>query len=256
MNPRLARQLVYGGIFFTIIFFLVIGIYIRSFKPAPSCFDGKLNQKEEEIDCGGPCVPCAIRHLNRITASAELAPVNDSTNVVIQFANPNIFYGASQFTYTLTLYGLDENKLVSVTHKSFIYPGQFNKTIIETNLPVSSGDVGFAPEVVISNPEWISAQEFSRPQTVVRQKSFVLSNSGDKIEASGIVVNRNPFIISQVDIEAVARREGRIVGVSKTLIQNIDPFGERFFKVVIPVNNGDISGTDIEKTEITINPRR
>jgi hypothetical protein len=253
MNSRLAKQLIYGGIFFAILFLLVIGVYFRSFRPAPSCFDSKLNQEEEAVDCGGPCISCAIRNLERLNATAELVPVGETVSVVIRFNNPNIFYGAQRFIYTLKLEDINSQELTSITRESFIYPGQFDKTIIEANLPIDLTNIGFDPSIVVSNPEWSSAQEFDQPETSLRQKAVILGETGDKVEVSGVIVNRNAFTLSQVDVGALLYSGKRIVGASKTLLQNIDPFSERFFKIIVPIEEIRV---DLEATEFIINARR
>jgi hypothetical protein len=188
MNSRLVRQLIYGAVYLAIVLFIIIGIYLNNFKAAPSCFDEKRNQGEEEIDCGGPCQDCALRRLEPITTETELIPTGDMVSVVIRFTNPNIFYGSNNFSYTLTLHDSSGAEVNSINRSSLIYPGEFQKTIIEANIPTSINSIGFSPKVVLSGFDWISAEEFSRPETILRQRSFVVSESGSEIEASGIVI--------------------------------------------------------------------
>ena len=58
MTKRNIKQIIIALIFFSILFGFGFLIYSISIKPDPSCEDGIKNQKEEGIDCGGPCLPC------------------------------------------------------------------------------------------------------------------------------------------------------------------------------------------------------
>jgi hypothetical protein len=33
--------------------------------PEPTCFDQVQNQGEEDIDCGGPCIPCTVEEASK-----------------------------------------------------------------------------------------------------------------------------------------------------------------------------------------------
>lgn len=255
MNSRLARQLVYGGVFFAIIFFTVIGIYARNFRAAPSCFDGKLNQEEEAVDCGGPCEDCALKSLERIIARGELVVVGNSASAVLRFTNPNIFYGAPRFTYTVRFYNHQNEVIQTLQQETFIYPAQINKTIIEANLSLPIADLGFDPEVSVSNPEWRSAREFSQPATALRQKSYKFSDTKNAVEVSGILINQDTGTIPEAEVGAIIYGAGqRFAGTSKTLLLNLDPFSERFFKIIIPIESA--AGVNLEKTEIIVNANR
>src|SRR3989338_8509165 len=171
MNPRLGKQLFYGGVFLGIVFVVVAGAYFLKFREAPSCFDNKLNQDEEEVDCGGPCESCAVKHLQPIIASAEVIPIGDSLNIVIRFTNPNIFYGSPEFTYTLVLKDAAGNAAYSATKTGFIYPAEVQRTIIEANLPIRLSGLFLTPAVAVQDPSWVSVQEFNQPELAIRERS-------------------------------------------------------------------------------------
>ena len=56
-RKQLAVLLILGGVVAAI-----IGVVAYRYWPAPSCVDQKMNQREEGIDCGGPCVACAVKN--------------------------------------------------------------------------------------------------------------------------------------------------------------------------------------------------
>src|SRR3990167_7740487 len=68
MNRPL-KQFVYGLLYLILFFAASFLIYFLIFKPAPTCFDNKLNHGEEEVDCGGPCPSCELKRLEPLKIS-------------------------------------------------------------------------------------------------------------------------------------------------------------------------------------------
>ena len=63
MDWRLRKQIISGLVIFLILFLISYLIFLTIRGPvAASCFDGKKNQGEEGIDCGGPCPPCELKY--------------------------------------------------------------------------------------------------------------------------------------------------------------------------------------------------
>ena len=67
---RLLKQFLYGFFYLAILVSLIWLVYSFEFKPAPNCFDGKKNQEETGIDCGGSCISCEVKALNRFLSAA------------------------------------------------------------------------------------------------------------------------------------------------------------------------------------------
>ncbi len=244
---RFAKQLVYGFFYLVILAGLGYLGYITVRETAPSCFDGRLNQNEEEVDCGGPCESCAIRKLLPLQTKVEYFGVGENTTVILTLSNPNLEYGADSFSYTLSFPGNGGAKIFSLVKESFIYPAEAQKVIIEPNLKFNSRSVVGQPELTISNIVWKPLREFSEPQIQTRQLKTEVQ--GSQVTVSGLLVNRESLSFSRAGVgvlvfQQLSDESSRLVGASKTILQNLQPFEERAFKIIIPL------GTTFKLSEI------
>ncbi len=256
MSRRLLKQIIYGGIFLGIIAGIFYGGFTFLSSATASCFDSKQNQNEQGIDCGGNCEPCALKNVRPIAASVDLIKVNGAVSAVISLTNPNILFGADDFIYTLNIYGVDGAKLASASKNSFIYPAETNRIIIEPNIKLST-DLIRKPELVITNPNWIPADQFKRPVVQTRQVKAEVSNQ--QITVTGLVSNLESFGIPRSNVGALAFRtmpdgSRQPIGASKTLLQDIRPFEERAFKIVFPVTE-PITSKDLS-IDVVVDARR
>jgi hypothetical protein len=91
-------------VFFSVVFFSVYYLFIRV---PPTCTDGKQNQDEMGIDCGGICTNQCEPPLNAkdiVTREVAFVPADrGSYDVLARIYNPNDIAGASQFSYKLAL---------------------------------------------------------------------------------------------------------------------------------------------------------
>ena len=233
---RTIKQLIYGSLYLVILGLLGWGIY-GLVKPTASCFDQKLNQDEEEVDCGGAsCIVCAILHLKPIEVKPLiLFPVGDQMTTLLEFRNANATYGASSFAYTVTLYDAQGTILASRRNTSFIYPTEI-KYLFGSGYGVDSQKV--AKGVVMIEPEtmeWKPLNEFSLPRVI--RRSIVVEKDPIKNDAiiRGTLVNDNSFLIPRATIVGIASDAfGLPLGASQTVIQNVAPQEEAAFRIVIP----------------------
>lgn len=73
---------------------------------APSCVDGKQNQAETGVDCGGPCsTVCAENSRAPVVSFVRALRISDSrTDVIAYIENPNASYSAKHAKYHIELY--------------------------------------------------------------------------------------------------------------------------------------------------------
>lgn len=88
--------------------FLLVAIpiaYIK-FYQAPTCFDGKQNQGEAGIDCGGSCtLLCLSQYVPLNVEWSRFYKVNEGIyNVLAYIENPNISAEANNLDYVFKLY--------------------------------------------------------------------------------------------------------------------------------------------------------
>lgn len=236
---RTIKQIIYGFFYLAILAGVVYVGFLVAKETAPSCFDGRKNQQEEEVDCGGPCVSCAIKRLQPISPKLEYFGVGENTTAILTLSNPNLDYGAESFIYTITFYGAGRQKLFSLVKDSFIYPAEAQKIIVEPNLKFNYLSISGKPEIVISALKWRPLTEFFEPKFQTRQTRTTVDGSSATV--SGILVNRESISFPRATVgvliyQQVLDGENRLVGASKTVLQSLQPFEERAFKIVVPMD--------------------
>jgi hypothetical protein len=90
----------------------IVGIVVFFFiyKP-PTCLDGKQNQNETGIDCGGSCTYLCTATLSPATVRfvRPLSPQPSRTDVLAYIDNPNQNAAVRNAHYTLELYDANQN---------------------------------------------------------------------------------------------------------------------------------------------------
>lgn len=254
MQSRFLKQLIYGSLYLAILFGIGYLIYAAALRPAPSCFDGKQNQGETGIDCGGPCPDCGLQTLEPIRVSpVSIFDIGDRLSVLFELQNPNVRFGVNEFAYTIEFYGPGNMLISSLTRNSFIYPGEI-KYIVEAGLDIDPGGI-IRVEVKLANFSWKSLEEFSSPRTQTRDLKTEFDLEGNRVVISGLIVNQNSFPLTRVVVNAIVVNSGGArIGVSKTLVENIAPFGEKPFNIVaLGFNIGDV---DTDATRIYLEARK
>lgn len=234
MNRNIKR-LIYGTGYLIVFFAIVYGIYFFAIKPAPSCFDGKLNGLEEKIDCGGTCAPCAEKELNPLSISwKKYFPSKSMTAVAIEVKNSNSNYGADYFDYEISLIGEGNKKLTGVSGNSFIYAGEI-KHILEI-LPISfEPGKTLSVEAELSNMKWKSKEEFLKPQVEARGLIGKITETPPTIE--GVVSNQSAYPLSKAAIFGFVYNDFGLIGAaSKTEMENVPAFGEKKFIINFPLD--------------------
>lgn len=254
---RQVKQLIYGGGYLAVIFLILFSIYSIWFKSAPSCFDGRKNQKEIGVDCGGPCSACEIKTLSPIIADwIKYFPADSKTIIAAEIKNSNQNYGAKKFFYTLDIYGKNEEKIKTIFGNSFIYPEEI-KYIVEF-LEINPKDVGRV-QIAFDNFDWAKKDDFLKPEIEPRDIAFSVNSVNNKIEIRGIAVNKSAFSLSKIKVIAfLATANNILISASRTEFENLSAFDSRPFAISFPKDVGLGSSTssmflaDKNKTKIYI----
>ncbi len=99
------RKLLYSGSFF-VVALIVLGFVFSNFKTKPSCFDGKKNQDEFGIDCGGGCqAVCREEVSDLVTLWSRVFKVAEGRyDAVALVQNPNFSFGVKELPYIFKVY--------------------------------------------------------------------------------------------------------------------------------------------------------
>ena len=242
MQSRLLKQLIYGTFYLAIIFGVGYLFYLP-FKFPPSCFDCKLNQSETEIDCGGSCQPCELKRLKPITISpVTIFDVGGGKlTALFEMRNLNVNFGAERLTYKINFYNSAGTLISSLAKDSFIYPGEI-KLVMEAGINLDPRSI-IRADTELSGFNWQSVSQFALPKTSTRDLKVEVEPAERRALVSGFLVNENSFKLSQVVLNVVIHNSlGVRVGASKTLLENIQPFEDRNFLVIVPsIDLSDVS---------------
>jgi hypothetical protein len=233
MRSTFLKQVIYGIFYIVIIGGVGYGVFIMA-RGTPTCFDNRQNQQEEEVDCGGSCVPCALKRLKPITASPVtlISNPDDSLSLFFEVSNANANYGAEKFSYTVTLYNTSGAPETNFSRTSFIYPSEI-RTIAEVGLSFTGASIARA-EVTISDLVWREGTLFSKPLIETREVSVSVDPLKHELRIQGLVSNKNSFGLARVGIGAIVNSENMPLGVSKTAVTDLAAFEERAFSIFIP----------------------
>lgn len=131
------KQLTYLLFFLIALVGLISAVWLKI--TAPSCTDGKQNQDEKGIDCGGQCTKECLGEIRDLTVlwSKPLQVSGNNYDAVALVENRNLFLSAKSARYQFKFYD-DRNILIASREgEIFINPGQ-KFAIFESNIDVGS----------------------------------------------------------------------------------------------------------------------
>lgn len=253
MDYRIRRQTV---IVLIIILFLGAagsGVYFGFFRQAPTCADNIQNQKEEGVDCGGPCMSCERRTIKdvEILWTKYLLLENNRYDLVARISNPNPNFGLAQFDYIFKIYDSLGEPIKEQTSKSFILPGQV-KYLIEGNVEV--GQKVSRIELVIDSTakdRWSKINdEYRAPSLYARDKQFrFLDNPAGAAEISGVLVNDSAYDFDMVNISAIVMDKSKqVIAANKTQAYTIKAGEGRYFSMLwfSPINKDNVVSQEFQ----------
>ncbi len=252
MDRRLLKQIIYLTGYLTAIFLVLFVMYLIWFKPAPSCFDAVKNQGETGVDCGGPCASCEIGTLAPFKVSwVKNFPVGNRSVIAAEIKNPNLVWGADNFSYTFDVYDISDNKIYALTKSSFIYANEI-KYLAEPNVGVDPKRIGNV-KLSFSDINWKSQEEFIRPETQTRE---IKIEQTQPIKISGLVLNNNSYSLFKLNVLGfLYNQKGNLISASKTELGRMPAFEEEQFQITFPPTlfvGGATSSIDFSKTQVYV----
>ena len=233
---NLIKQIIFGTFFLIILFLIGFAVYSFFFKQPASCFDKKQNQSETGIDCGGSCQACELKTIRSLEVNwVRTFSADDKAVLVAEIKNPNTNYASDNFLINFDILGKGGEKIKSISKiGSFIYASDVKCLIEITNINyLEIGDV----EISFLNINWLSKTEFAKPIIQTREIITKSLSGNSEIEISGTAINDNNYPLSLIRIIAFLNNSsGLKIGVSKTELNDISPYGEKTFKIVFPKN--------------------
>jgi hypothetical protein len=230
-SKRIVISTIYG-----VIFLVFIGLIVSLIMPDPTCYDGKQNQEEAGIDCGGPCVPCETTVTGNDLVVKDTSVVyggEGKYDIVANIHNPNALFGGEKVNYTIVLFDENGTELDVRTGETFILPNE-NKYIVE--LELMSDVQPSKVETTIEKVDWVKFTDFDSPQIVIKnQKVGLDENEAIYAKAFGLVSNDSPYDFHNVVINIIILDErGVPIAAQKTIQKTLDSGDQREFTSLWP----------------------
>lgn len=248
MDWRTRKQLTIVFVVFFIIFSALVGIYFSYIKAPATCSDGKKNQREAEIDCGGPCAPCAFKYQKEIEVFfARSIRVRANTyDIIAQVQNPNSHLAANPLAYRVRLFddqGVEIGRRENVT---YIYPND-RIYIIEPNFITERSVVRAEAEIIERETKWTYLEEL-RPELTLGNKQYAPNIEIPGARVSAELTNKSLFGFQRVEIRAaLIDREGNIIGAAKTVAEAVRSNEARHVELILPqLPDGEVARIDLE----------
>ncbi len=205
------------------------GYFIYNLWTPPTCFDGKQNQGELGVDCGGPCeLLCPFQISQLQTSWTRGFRIGDGRYAVLAYIeNPNRDMYTTNAHYRVLL--LDkEGETVAVQHGTTFFAGE---PLVPLYVgPIATGDG--VPATVIF--EWDTSREEAR--WYKRRWNHELSIQGTRVvedvqfgaEIRTTLINGSPESVENVDIVVVVYDENEnAMTASRSLVEHLDARGRR-----------------------------
>lgn len=205
---------------------LVLGVVLLVvIKPAPSCIDGKKNQDEVGIDCGGSCsrvCPQEIRDVKVVwTRIFNVADKRYDAATLIE--NPNRAHGAKELKYNLRV--LDANNLlISIRAGSiFLNPGE-SYLVYDNRLTVGNRVPARAVFIIDEAPVWQKVARAMPPLTLTVKKFTNTPTPELLVE----VENKSLLELNNITVSALlSNKQQNALAVSSTVVERLMPEGKQ-----------------------------
>lgn len=244
------RRLIYGFSLLVVISIVIIVPLFKILYKAPTCFDGKKNGDELDMDCGGSC--------KRLCQSAFLSPriewgnakleklANGLYNASSYIVNPNINGGAINVPYKISLYDADGVLIVERGGKVNLYPRR-NALAFETAIKVNNSIPVRATFEFTQSPMWFKANDDLSGISVLN-KDYREERDSSTLEVT--LENKTLYPYSNLLLSAVLYDiNDNVIGFSRTKIDKINKNSQETIFFTWPFSRDN----KVVKEEILIN---
>lgn len=218
------RRISIVGIIIAFLMITVVLPYAYTHREIPSCTDGKLNQGEHGVDCGGPCaIFCKAEAKELNVLWTKVFPIRTGDyDVVAYVENPNFEIGIQKFTYTTKLYDNKGDIIASRESEGFARPSE-RFTLFTGGL--LTGDKIPANASIEINPDfdWVST---IKSPTLFSVTDKELSSPDQKPKLTALIHNLTPDIYRNVDVSSIIYdSKNNPIGVSNTSVEKLSGGG-------------------------------
>lgn len=243
MEAGQQKKIIIISIYSALLLVMILSLYLW-LRPVASCTDGKQNQNETGVDCGGVCAnKCAVvfQAADLLVGQAgfvESGLVN-KYDVYAEVTNPNGTVGSRSFQYEFVVLDAAGAELAKKSGEGFILPGE-KKYVIENN--VLANVIPSRVDFKITGSEWVEFAGYQKPELRVVNKNYSEVNSGTEFAAVvGLLKNESTFDFATIRLDIILKNsDGKVIALNATEMSTVKAGENRDFKAFWP---GKFSGT-------------
>lgn len=234
-----------------IIIFSAIGIALfYLFRTTPTCTDGKLNQGEEKIDCGGPCKKCEEIPKIENAEILEKKMISSGSNrydALVKIKNPNSLFGIDNLGYTFNFLDASGKVIGQKEGAGFLLPAE-TKYIFAFNMDLDGKPASI--DFRIKSYKWQKFSDYEEPNIVSYQKEFSFTSGGPGFaELKLKIQNKSGYDFRKITTKAVLRdRQGNPVAINETNNNDVQINEER--EVVFQWSEPFSQDIDVQNIEV------
>lgn len=203
---------------------LLLGVVFAVIYKVPSCADGKQNQDESGVDCGGSCQYLCNAEVEepRVTFARAIT-TNGRTDVIAYVENRNRSAEAKSASYAVEVFS-EDGTLLGTRKGMLDLPA---RTTIPVFVPGVAAGTAFAPRAFISFEEdmkWRNVRD-EVATLAVGNASLV---PGDRPRVVATISNPSPTAVYDQEVVAtVYGLDGLAIAASRTVVRVIDPLASK-----------------------------
>jgi len=221
---------------FAAVFLSVFAFVYFITRPAPNCTDGKQNQNEEGVDCGGVCANRCVKNTTQPLTAIENGFVASGAvnkyDLYSRISNPNNIFGSSSFQYEFKVKDADGQIIATRSGKNYILPGE-SKYIVENN--IETDKVPASVEFNIGDTNWVEFNNsYEKPQLKIVNKQYGPITDGVGFSlAIGLLKNESLFDFSKINLDIILKdSKDNVIGLNSTEMQMVKSGENRDFKAL------------------------
>lgn len=248
------RKLTYATVVITTVLLIVGFFTYRALKKEPTCFDGKKNGNETNIDCGGVCLQYCPNELPEPTVRwFRSFPVGAGVYhsvAYIEHSNQNV--SARSVPYTFKLYN-SQNALIAERSGTATIGPLGRTALVETLIQTGSSDVALT-RFSFTDPIVWEKIDPTLTQIAIKTDSTLLETLETSTRLTVRLENTSRVTFPSLEVVALLHDKNQnTIAVSKTIVPQLT---ERSFETVYFTWPFRIEKKDIERIEIIprINP--
>lgn len=204
------------------LFGLFFGLpYWLTHRVAPTCYDGKQNQNEQGIDCGGACAfVCQGGAKELKIVWTKVFPVRAGVyDVVAYVENTNFDIGTPKLPYVAKLYDASGAVIAEKAGETYTEPNE--------RFAIFVGNIRTGDKVAVKGgieiPNTFRWETASKPTHIFSIEDKVLTGSDRKPKLTALLRNDTPEVFHNIDVTAVIYdAKGEPIGVSSTVVEKIE----------------------------------